>query len=320
MVLLASALDPAGPAARDIDDLWKLLLWFGTAVMVLVVVLLVGALRRGHRRARHEPGATETGPDDPQGTGVRPWLVGGGVVLPTAGVVIVLVATIFAMRATADAAPDDALVVHVTGHQWWWEVSYADAEVVTANEVHIPAGEPVTLVLRSSDVIHSFWVPELAGKLDALPDHENRLVVEADDAGTYEGACAEFCGLQHANMAITVVAHSPEGFDAWLAEQSRPAAEPVSADADAGLEVFRSADCARCHTVRGTDADGERGPDLTHVASRRAIAGGALRLDADGLTRWLTDPHEVKEGTSMPDPELGEAEVEALVAYLEGLR
>lgn len=320
MVLLASALDPAGPAARDIDDLWRLLLWFGTAVMVLVAVLLVVALRRGHRRALAEPGATETGPDDPQGTGVRPWLAGGGVALPAVGVVVVLVATIFAMRATADAAPDDALVVDVTGHQWWWEVEYVDAGVVTANEVHVPAGEPVTLVLRSSDVIHSFWVPELAGKLDALPDHANRLVIEADAPGTYDGACAEFCGLQHANMAITVVAHEPADFEAWLDEQAQPAAEPTSAAAEEGLQVMRSADCARCHTVRGTDADGERGPDLTHLAGRRRIAGGALRLDADALTRWLRDPHEVKEGTSMPDPELSDAEVEALVAYLEGLR
>lgn len=320
MLVLFSALDPAGPAARAIDDLWQLLLWLGTAVMVLVVAVLVVALRRGRRQARTDPDPLATGPDDPEGAGVRSWLIGGGVVLPVVGVVVVLVATIFAMRATADEAPDGALVIEVTGHQWWWEVAYPDHGVTTANEVHVPAGEPVTLVLGSADVIHSFWAPALAGKLDALPDGENRLVIEADEPGRYDGACAEFCGLQHANMAVTVVAHPPEEFADWLDRQSAPAVTPTDAAARHGAEVFRGADCSRCHTVRGTDADGERGPDLTHLASRRRIAGGALELTSENLARWLRDPHHVKEGTTMPAPELGAAEIEALVSYLETLR
>ena len=318
--VLAGMFDPAGPGAEGAVDLWWLMLALGTLVFVLVGVLLAVALFR--RR-----GADEAADQGPEGSGrpgggaamARPWLVGGGVVLPAVGILIVLVATIAAMRASAEEADDGAMVVEVIGHQWWWEVRYPDQGVVTANEIHIPAGEQVVLRLRSADVIHSFWVPALAGKLDLLPEDTNELVIEADEPGRYNGRCAEFCGLQHANMDIFVVAQRGDDFDAWIEDQRRPADEPAGATAATGADIFTSAGCGDCHTIEGTTADGEKGPDLTHLASRETIAAGTLELTTENLQDWVTDPHDAKTGVLMPDPDLDESEVDAVVAYLEGL-
>ena len=224
------------------------------------------------------------------------------------------------MRVTGDDAPEGALTVDVIGNQWWWEIRYPGTDVVTANEIRIPAGRPVKLRLRSADVIHSFWVPELAGKLDLLPERTNTMVIEADAPGRYQGQCAEFCGLQHANMGIEIVAEDPADFDAWLREQSQPAAAPSSATAREGRKLFASSGCASCHTVRGSAATGDTGPDLTHLASRRRIAAGALPLTTSGLTEWIRNPHDVKQGASMPAPDLTDDEIAAIVASLEGLR
>ena len=308
MTLFAGTLDPAGPAARDIDDLWVLMLVLGTAVFVLVAVLLVAGLRRSG--------------DDPETSEPvqhrRAWLVGGGVVLPAVGVLVVLVATLAIMRDTADA--DDAdLSVEVIGNQFWWAFHYPDRDVVTAGELHIPAGEPVALQITSSDVIHSFWVPELAGKLDAIPEDLNVLVIEADEPGRYRGKCAEFCGLHHASMDLVVVAHSPTDYAAWLDAQAEPAAEPTGAEAQRGAELFRSEGCGSCHTVRGTSADGVGGPDLTHVASRDVLAGGRVRSTADDLGAWIHDPEDFKEGVDMPASSLSDEEVQAIVSYLQEL-
>lgn len=305
-MLFAGSLDPAGPAARDIDDLWILMLVLGTAVFVLVVVLLVVGLRRGE--------AQTTEPDD----GRRTWLVGGGVVLPALGVLVVLVATLAVMRGTAEA--DDAeLTIEVTGQQFWWEFRYPDAGVSTSGELHIPAGTPVALELTSSDVIHSFWVPALAGKLDALPEDVNVLVIEADEPGRYDGRCAEFCGLHHAAMDLVVVAHASADFDTWLAAQAAPAAEPTGTAARRGAELFRTSGCGDCHTVRGTSASGDGGPDLTHIASRDVLVGGRVRGTADDLGAWIHDPDEFKEGVGMPASSLSDADVQAIVAYLQEL-
>ena len=308
VTLFAGTLDPAGPAARDIDDLWVLMLVLGTAVFVLVAVLLVVGLRRtGDERETTEPIRAR-----------RAWLVGGGVVLPAVGVLVVLVATLAVMRGTAEA--DDAeLAVEVTGHQFWWEFRYPGTEVTTAGELHIPAGEPVALEITSSDVIHSFWVPALAGKLDALPEDVNVLVVEADEPGRYRGKCAEFCGLHHAAMDLVVVAHTAADFATWLDEQAAPAAEPSSAEARRGADLFRAEGCGECHTVRGTDADGEGGPELTHVASREVLAGGRVRGTADDMGAWIHDPDEFKEGVDMPASSLSDEDVQAIVSYLREL-
>lgn len=281
------------------------MLVIGSAVFVLVAVLLVAGLR--HRGDDAEP--VQQG---------RAWLVGGGVVLPAVGVFVVLVATLAIMRDTADAE-DAELSVDVIGHQFWWEFRYPDRDVVTAGELHIPAGTPVALQLTSSDVIHSFWVPELAGKLDALPEDVNVLVVEADEPGRYRGKCAEFCGLHHASMDLVVVAHSPADFATWLDDQAAPAAEPTDAEARRGAELFRTEGCGECHTVRGTGADGEQGPDLTHVAGRDVLAGGRVRGTADDLGAWIHDPDQFKEGVDMPASSLSDEEVAAIVSYLRGL-
>lgn len=306
---LPATLDPSGSAAREIADLWWLLVGLGAVAFVVVAVGLgIGLVRR---------------PAD-DGDVARPaagrWLIGGGVVLPTVLIVVVLVATVASMRAVSSEPSDDAVRIEVTGHQWWWEVRYPDDGVVTANEVHIPAGRDVVLELRSADVIHSFWVPALAGKMDLLPERSNTLVIDADRPGRYEGVCAEFCGIQHANMKLVVVAHDEPGFAGWLDAQRQPAVEPVGALETRGEQVFVDRGCAGCHRVGGTDAAGDDGPDLTHVASRAAIAAGTLDNTLPDLREWILDPHAIKEGVLMPAVQLDPDELDALVAYVGALR
>jgi cytochrome c oxidase subunit 2 len=306
--VLANVLDPQGPSAAEIDDLWWLMLVLGAAVFVLVAVLLVAGLRRN----RDE--------DDEPSEQSRSWLVGGGVALPFIGVVVVLVATLAVMQDSPEEISDTAVTVRVTGHQWWWEFEYPDDGVVTATELHIPAGEPVRLEIGSADVIHSFWVPDLAGKRDAMPDHATHLTIEADRPGRYDGRCAEFCGLQHAAMDLVVVAHSPSDYAAWIESQSDEAEEPAVAEAARGLDLFTGAGgCVECHTIRGTEADGDVGPDLTHLMSRNRIAGGRVELTPENLLRWVHDPDQLKNGVEMPPTDLPDDDIAAIVAYLEGL-
>lgn len=314
--VVIAALDPRGTAAREIEVLWWLMLIAAVVAFTLVVIPIAVALRRRHGGP---PGDRRTHADAQRDERTaRRWMVAGGMVLPGVVVGVVLVATIDSMAALEDRDAD-VMTIDVIGHQWWWEVRYPDAGVVTANEVHVPAGAPVRLRLRSADVVHSFWVPELAGKLDLLPERTNEMTIDADEPGTYLGRCAEFCGLQHANMAIVVVAHDATGFDTWLADQARPAAAPEGRAA-AGLETFLDRGCAGCHTIGGTAAGGDDGPDLTHVASRPFIAGGLLEPVVPDLREWITDPHAVKAGVKMPATELTAEEIEQLVAYLETLR
>lgn len=308
--VVGGALRPAGSAARTIDGLWWLLLVAGLAVIAIVFVALLAALRRGGDDAVSADSSTDTS---------ARWIVAGGVVLPTMVIAVVLGATLRSMNAvTADGQPD--LVIEVTGHQWWWEVRYPDHGVVTANEVHVPTGADVELRLRSADVVHSFWVPELAGKMDLLPERVNTLRIDADEPGRYDGVCAEFCGVQHANMRIAVVAHGPADFDDWVAEQARPARPPTGDDARRGADVFVDRGCASCHTVRGTGARGDEGPDLTHVWSRQRLAAGAIATDIANVRDWIEDPHAIKEGVLMPAAQLSDQELDELVAYLEALR
>ena len=302
---MPTTLDPSGSAAREIAGLWWLMVGLGTVAFVVVAGALVVGLRRR--------------PADGPPTGGR-WLIGGGVVMPTLLIVVVLVATVASMRAVSGAPSDDALTIEVVGHQWWWEVTYPDDRVVTANEVHIPAGRDVVLELRSSDVIHSFWVPALAGKMDLLPERSNTLVIDADRPGRFPGVCAEFCGIQHANMRIVVVAHDEAGFARWLEQQARPATEPTGDPALRGERLFASKGCANCHTVAGTSAAGGAGPDLTHVAGRETIAAGARDNTTPNLREWIADPHAIKDGALMPTVRLDPEELDALVAYVETLR
>ncbi|MEX1022002.1 MAG: cytochrome c oxidase subunit II, partial [Dehalococcoidia bacterium] len=225
----------------------------------------------------------------------------------------------------------DALRIEVHAHQWWWEVRYPDqgdggvTAFTTANEIHIPTGEEVHIDLTSEDVIHSLWVPQLSGKMDLVPGKTNTMYLEATEDGTYQGMCAEFCGLQHARMRFLVVAHPRADFDAWAAAQAEPAGPPSEADgADEGellrgQQVFLGAACVYCHTIEGTSASGTVGPDLTHLGSRATLAGGTIENTPANLAQWVANPPSIKPGTQMPPTSLSGDALNALLAYLESL-
>jgi cytochrome c oxidase subunit 2 len=207
---------------------------------------------------------------------------------------------------------------------WWWEVRYPEQGIVTANEIHVPAGQAVKLELTSVDVIHSFWAPSLHGKRDMIPGLTTTFWIQADQSGVYRGQCAEYCGLQHANMAFVVVALPPDEFAAWMSERSAaparpaPAAPPSPADLPRGLAVFLRAGCAKCHSIRGTPAEGKLAPDLTHIGSRQTLAAGTVPNNRGNLAGWIANPQALKPGAKMPATYLPPEELFDLVSYLEG--
>ena len=218
-----------------------------------------------------------------------------------------------------------ALAIKVTGHQWWWEIEYQDEEtpvnnVMTANEIHVPIGRPVKMMLESNDVIHSLWMPNMHGKKDLIPTYPTTFYFQADKPGTYWGQCAEFCGYQHAKMRFTVIAQSPEEFNAWLNAQRKTPQDPTDAITARGRQIFTTSVCAQCHTIQGTGTNGRVGPNLTHIASRPYIAAGSLANTRDHLAQWITDPQRIKPGIRMPMNEYSEDDLNALVAYLETLQ
>lgn len=314
-----SALDPQGPEAAGLRDHLQLFAAVSAVIWLLVMIVLATALL--HRR---DPAgaATSLVPDarSERRTG-RAVLAG---TLATVAVLAGLTAASFLAARSYEAEAADALPIRVTGFQWWWEITYPDprpaATVVTANEIHVPVGRPVRIELAAGDVIHSFWIPSLAGKRDMIPGRDTTLVFTAGREGVYRGQCAEFCGVQHARMALIVVAQSPEAFERWRAEQAALAAEPVSAEAREGLAVLTRRNCAACHSVRGTPAAGTVGPDLTHVAGRRTIAGGLLPVTRGTLAAWIADPQTIKPGNLMPMTPLPPDELRAVSAYLAGLQ
>jgi len=290
---------------RSIDTLWWVMFGVACAGFTLVsFLLLLGWLRRNRRELPH-------GGDERVATGL---VVGLGIVTPIVLLTALFVwSDIFVMRSTAAPAEGStALTIDVVGHDWWWEARYAGTPVVTANEIHIPTGTRIEVVGTTADVIHSFWVPELARKIDLIPGRENRLLLEADRPGRYRGQCSEFCGLQHAHMAVAVVAQTPADFRRWLAHQKQPAAGSSA--------TFTRASCGNCHTIRGTTADGSVGPDLTHLASRQTLASLTLPNTPDYLRAWIRDPGRFKPGTRMPKLRLTSRELDELVAYLERLK
>jgi cytochrome c oxidase subunit II len=311
------ALAPKSHQAKDIASLFWWMMggaWIGLAV---VVALLVVAWKR---RAR---GAAAGGHDSRAGERAGWYVViGAGIATPIAVIVaLFVISDIFVIRTTqAPAASATRLVVQVTGHQWWWEIRYPGTRAVTANELHIPVRTPVRIDVRTADVIHSFWVPALNRKVDAIPGRTNAVELEADATGAYRGQCAEFCGLQHAHMALEVIADPPAVFRRWLAGQARPARPPATPGARDGARLFTSGACQSCHTIRGTSAAGTVGPDLTHVASRRTLAANTISNDPPNLRSWIDDSQEVKPGNDMPNLSLTGPQLDALVAYLDGLR
>jgi cytochrome c oxidase subunit 2 len=330
------ALSPAGAQAARIAALFHLFLWVSVAVLALVLAFtLWAALRRraGSRAVdvRLPPSARgEAAPEraleppDPARERRSAFAVGGAAAISVAVLFALLVASILTGRAMSRFGKDAAVVVELVGHQWWWEVTYRDAQpdrmVLTANEIHVPLGRPVKLVLASRDVIHSFWVPSLHGKTDLIPGKTNEITIQADRPGTYRGQCAEFCGYQHANMGLVVVAEDDASFQRWLESQRRPAADPATAEARRGREVFLSTSCVMCHTVRGTIAGATAGPDLTHVASRLTIAAATLPRTRGHLQGWVADPQSVKPGVLMPASSLPAQDLQAVVSWLEELR
>jgi cytochrome c oxidase subunit 2 len=316
-----SALDPKGPGATEIGSLfWVFTVICGVAWVLVVIALAAALVRRRSLREQLADPLLVDGRRD-----VRLMRVAVAATVLTGVVLIALTASsYFTGKSLAHLATPDEMTVRVNGHQWWWEIRYEagqpDRVLSTANEIVIPVGKTVRLKLASSDVIHSFWVPNLSGKHDLIPGRESELRLSADEPGAYRAQCAEFCGLQHAHMSLLVIALPKADFDAWMESQLAPARAPSDADRQAGQTVLLSTACVMCHTVRGTNAGGKVGPDLTHLASRRTIAAGTLPMSRGNLAAWIADPQSIKPGSNMPRVDLDPDQLNALVAYLEGLK
>ena len=314
-----STLNPHGPAAARLTELWWLMFWLGTAVFVLVLALLIAAVLRGRR------GTSATDPDSQSIDTGRNWPILGGILLPLVVIGIVFGYNIYTLAAVENPHGKPDVQIQVVGRRWWWEVKYPDEGVITANEIHIPVGKPVEIQLQTADVIHSFWVPELHGKMDLIPTRINKIVIQADKAGVYRGECAEFCGLQHAHMGLMVVAQEQADYDSWVKAQQQPAAQPTDPTAQQGQQVFMSVGCVFCHTVRGLEdkeidrSSVDLGPDLTHLDSRLTIAGASLTKNRGNLAGWIVDAQHVKPGALMPEMDIDSQQLQALLAYLETL-
>jgi cytochrome c oxidase subunit 2 len=316
-VALHDALAPAGPQAARIATLWWIFFWVCVVVYVLTIGFLLHAIARGRRRA--EPIADDIQPLKTAVTAAAVVSIGALFVL-----LGVSVATGSAIGNFAHDNPNQ-LEIEVTGHQWWWEVKYPDAlnpsaAIVDANQIHIPINTPILLRIDTRDVIHSFWVPNLHGKRDLIPGRVNKFWIQADKPGVYRGQCAEYCGMQHAHMALTVVAEKPEEFARWKTHMSDGAPTPVRPEEIRGQQVFLSAPCSKCHNVVGIDAYATLGPDLTHFRSRPTLAAGTLINNRGNLAAWVRNAPAIKPGVQMPPVELTGAQLNDLLAYLETLR
>jgi cytochrome c oxidase subunit 2 len=283
-------------------------------VCAVIFLLVIGLVSYAAVRFRGRPGQ----PDPKPGYG-RIKLEIGWTVAPLVLLIVIFVFTFRTARAVDPPAPANPDLV-IVAHQWWWEVRYPQAGFTTANEIHIPVGKDLAFRIESADVIHDFWVPQLARKMDAIPGHPSNIWINADQVGTYLGACSEFCGAEHGWMRFRVIVSSQADYDTWQKHQATPAAEPSTGLPAQGFKLFKEATCIRCHAVKGTDAKGDVGPDLTHVASRERIAAELLTNTPDNLSRWLINPQALKPDCHMPNEQFSRDEVNAVVAYLEELQ
>ncbi len=307
----ATTLTPRSDFGRLSHGLFLQVLWWDLGIFAVVAIVLLFVIVRFRER---DPGAL------PRQVRGNAWLEFGWTVAPVIVLTFIAFPTVQAVFQTQAPPAPGALRVRVIGHQWWWEFQYPDLGFATASDLHLPVGQAVTLELTSPDVIHSFWVPQLGGKRDTPPGQVNRLLLTPAMPGVYPGQCAEFCGVSHANMRHAAVVQPAPEFQAWVNQQKGPAAEAVDGSPAAkGRDVFRASACVGCHTIRGVSG-GIIGPDLTHVGSRRTIAGGMLPNTPESLARWLKDPPAVKPGSLMPDLRLSDTDVAALVAYLTSLK
>jgi cytochrome c oxidase subunit 2 len=311
---IQSVLDPRSPQAAEIFRLLTLMFWISAVVYVVVMLFLAAAVWRGRRR--EEPDHS----DERRLVAV----VGTGAGLTVVTLLVILTASVAAGRAAGTSPVPAAFEIDVIGHQWWWEVQYPDTDpsksFKTANEIHIPVGTPVDIHLTTRDVIHSLWIPNLNGKRDLIPGRENRLRIEATSPGVFRSQCAEFCGLQHANMALVVTAEDPAAFARWKARQQAPAVPATTAAQLHGRQIFLSMPCVKCHAITGEETYATVGPDLTHVASRPTLAAGTLMNTRGNLAGWIVNAPALKPGTQMPPNQIGANDLQDLIAFLENLK
>jgi len=319
-----TALDHAAEQGARITSLW----WFYFAVLIGVFALVIAAMLTAvviHRTGQLKDNASVPieQPESARERRIAVTIVGATVatILIMFGL---LVADVFADRAVSSKAPDNAVVIKVTGHQWWWELRYENQDTskifTTANELHIPTEIPVKFELNSVDVIHSFWVPNLHGKKDLIPGHPTNTWLIAKKPGIYYGQCAEFCGYQHAHMRLVITAEPEQAFNGWLEQQRQSAPDPMTDEQKRGLQVLTGSTCVMCHSVQGTPARGSLGPDLTHLAARQWLGAGALPNNPTDLGQWIRDPQAHKPGVRMPQHPFSETDLNALVAYLQTLK
>lgn len=305
-----SSLDPAGHAAEEIAEIFWWMTAGGILIWIAVIALTVYAVR--------------TPPEAHSQRRTSYLIIGGGAIIPTVVLTVLLIYGLAPIPRLLAPAPEGSLKVFVSGEQWWWRIRYEMPEgeaVVLANEIRLPVGEPVEFRLDSPDVIHSFWIPSLGGKMDMIPGRVTRIALTPTKTGVFRGACAEYCGTSHALMSFYVVVHEREDFSRWLERQRASAFEPTAPIAAQGRELFLANGCGACHTVRGTPANGVVGPDLTHVGSRLSIGAGALPNTAEALVRWIARTEHVKPDVLMPHfGMLPQEDLKALALYLEGLK
>jgi cytochrome c oxidase subunit 2 len=315
-----AVLHPVAPQAGHIEWLYWAIFWILLTVFVLMIAGFTGAGVKTRVVSDRPLPIIE----DKEGDRRASWAVGTAIGITVLTLFAILVMSVITGKKVEGLTSKNPVTVQITGHQWWWEVTYpnsqADQTVITANEIHVPVGTPVVVLTNSVDVIHSFWAPSITGKRDLLPGYSSAFWFEVDQPGVYHGQCAEFCGLQHAHMGFSIIAESVDQFQAWEQQQLKPAADPSSPDAIRGREVFLTHACLMCHTIRGTDAGSHVGPDLTHVAGRNMIAAETLPNTAGALGGWILDPQRIKPGTKMAPNPLGADDLNAVIAYLQTLR
>jgi cytochrome c oxidase subunit 2 len=305
-----TSLSPGSQDVQAIDRLWTVAIAIFGFIFLSVTGLIVYSLMKYRWRE---------GEADPRQVAGQKTVEIVWTAIPFGIVVLLFLLTVKTMGVADPApAPDPDLIV--TGHQWWWEARYPKSGVVAANEIHLPTGKAFSVRLDAADVLHEFWVAQLARKMTTVPGHPNHIWLEADTPGNYPGSCSEFCGTEHAWMRFTVVAQPPADFAAWEQAQLRPSVPPATAEAMQGEQIFMGMSCVNCHNITGTAAKAAVGPDLTHLEARSQIGAGILANTPENLKRWLRDPQEVKPGVEMPNFQFTEDQVTALAAYLETLR
>jgi len=302
--------NPVSPQGEAISNIFIISFLISGVILLLITGLVIySAVRFRARPGEGEP---------KQNFGLTPLEIGW-----TAGpLVIVTFLVILSIQGIGTALPDPSKQpdIIVVGHQWWWEVRYPQSGIVTANEIHIPVGKKMLAQLESADVVHDLWIPQIGPKIDVNPGRPTYLYLESDTPGTFLGACAEYCGTEHAWMLVRAIALPTGDYDAWVSSQSKPQSVPTSGAGAQGWQTFSQRTCISCHAINGTPAKEMEGPDLTHFGSRQVIGAGVLTNTSENLTKWLANPQKIKPGVLMPNVQLNPQELKSLVDYLESLK